>query len=141
MILPILLSLSLLLLFLWIDCVIDRRRLRANHKNALIEVGISKERVEELESAHRKLLHQKKSSEVKTGLIVEAMAPFMEGFPADPKTAHFLGKPIDFVCFQDQDIVFVEVKSGGSQLTKTQRKVKELIESGNVRFEVYRMKG
>lgn len=89
----------------------------------------------------RKTVSQKKSSEVKTGLIVEQMAPFLEGFPYEPSKANFLAKPLDFVVFDDTGIHFVEVKSGGAQLSSKQRKIRDLIEDNKVTFEVYRIKG
>ena len=85
-------------------------------------------------------MHQKKSSEVRTGLIAEQMAPFLESFPYDPKKAAFLGNPLDFVVFDEEGIHFVEVKSCKSQLTTAQRKLRDKIEAGSVTFEVYRVK-
>lgn len=89
----------------------------------------------------KKTVSQKKSSEVRTGLIVEQMAPFLEGFPYNPSEANFLAKPIDFVVFDDDGIHFVEVKSGAAQLSPKQKKIRDLIENHKVTFEVYRIKG
>ena len=94
-----------------------------------------------LEEKLKKVEGQKKSSEVRTGLIAEQMAPFLEGFPADPRTCVFLGRPLDFVSFSDEAVRFIEVKSGNAQLNSHQRQVRDLIESGKVTFEVYRIKG
>lgn len=94
-----------------------------------------------LEEKLRKITSQKKSSEVRTGLIVEQMAPFLEGFVYDSRKAIFLGRPLDFVVFDDTGVHFVEVKSGKSQLSSTQRKIRDQIKAGNVTFEIYRIKG
>ena len=86
------------------------------------------------------LLSQKKSSEVRTGQIAEQLAPFLDNFKHDPKQSHFLGQPIDYVVFEDDKVVFVEVKSGNSKLSSKQRAIKENIESGRVEFETLNIK-
>ena len=89
----------------------------------------------------KKVLSQKKSSEVRTGQIAEQMAPFLDGFPYDPKKSVFLGNPIDFVVFDESGVHFVEVKSGHSQLSGKQRMIRDLLLGGKTTFEVYRIKG
>jgi len=89
----------------------------------------------------RKVVHQRKSSEVRTGQIAEQMAPFLEDFPYDPKKASFLGNPIDFVVFDEEGVHFVEVKSGKSRLSSVQRRIRDSIKAGSVSFELYRIKG
>ncbi len=93
------------------------------------------------EGQYSKLLSQKKSSEVRTGMIAEQIAPFLEDYPADPATARFIGDPIDFVHFDEEKVTFVEVKSGKSQLSKKQRHIRDLIKDGKVDFTLYRIKG
>jgi len=93
------------------------------------------------EDQYNKLLGQKISSEVRTGLVAEQMAPFLSGYPCDPATARFIGAPIDFVHFDGDLITFVEVKSGKSQLSKKQRQIRDLIQAGKVAFTLYRIKG
>lgn len=97
--------------------------------------------VEFQKAQYDKLLSQKKSSEVRVGLVTEQIAPFLENYPEDPNTARFLGEPIDFVHFNSDKIVFVEVKSGRSQLNKRQRQIRDMIKEGKVEFEIYRVKG
>lgn len=99
--------------------------------------ALAEARAEEI----RKIVYQKKSSEVRTGRIAEQMAPFLAGFPYDPKRASFLGNPIDFVVFNEEGIHFVEVKSGKSQLNSAQRRIRDQVVSGKVTFEIYRIKG
>jgi predicted Holliday junction resolvase-like endonuclease len=91
------------------------------------------------EETYRTLLHQKKSSEIRTGQIAETMLPFLKEFPYDPKQAHFLGNPIDYIVFRDEEVVFVEVKSGKSRLTNIQRHIKELILDGKVKWKEIRV--
>jgi predicted Holliday junction resolvase-like endonuclease len=95
----------------------------------------------ELAQKFDKLQHQKKSSEVKTGFLAEALLPLTEQFPCNPKTMRFLGSPIDFVSFDydKMEICFVECKTGDSQLNDNQRKVKKMVEEGRVKFAEVRL--
>ena len=88
---------------------------------------------------YTKLLSQKKSSEVRLGQISEQLVSFLDKFKYDPKNAHFIGMPIDYIVFNNDEIVFVEVKSGGSVLSKKQSEIKKLIAGGRVRFETIRI--
>jgi len=89
---------------------------------------------------YSKLLSQKKSSEIVLGQVAEKLVPFTELFDHDPQKASFLGNPIDFVVFNEDEIVFIEVKSGNSKLTSKQRKIKKLVESKKVRWEEIKIK-
>lgn len=93
------------------------------------------------EEQYKKLLSQKKSSEVRTGKIAEQISPFLSDYPLEPKTARFIGDPIDFVHFDEDKVTFVEVKSGKSQLSTKQRRIRDMIKAGKVDFVVYRIKG
>lgn len=88
-----------------------------------------------------KLQHQKKSSEVRTGFLGEALLPLHESFPVDPKSMRFLGSPIDYISFsyETNTITFIEVKTGDSPLNENQRAVKKMVEEGRVEFKVVRL--
>jgi predicted Holliday junction resolvase-like endonuclease len=91
----------------------------------------------------------KRSRAVLGGQVAEQLAPYLPDFPCDPGDAHFVGKPIDFVCFCGasgaasggivDEIVFIEVKSGGSGLSKTEKSVRDAIIAGKVRWVEYRI--
>ena len=98
------------------------------------------EKIIDLESNYDKLLSQKKSSEVRLGQISENLAPFLKEFKYDPKKCHFLGNPIDYVIFEEDKIVFLEIKSGESALSSTQRNIRDLIKDGKVYFDQMRIK-
>lgn len=91
-------------------------------------------------SENRKILSQKKSSEVITGQIAEKLAPFLSDFEYDPQNAIFLGQPIDYLVFNKDEIVFVEIKSGKSQLSKKQRTIRDLIKDNKVNWKEIRIK-
>jgi predicted Holliday junction resolvase-like endonuclease len=99
-----------------------------------------KSKIAELQEQKSKLFSQKRSTEVRTGHIVEKFAPFLDTFPHDPESAVFLGQPIDYIVFEEDGVTFSEVKSGNSQLSKKQRKIKENIQNGNVFWEEIRVK-
>ena len=88
----------------------------------------------------KKLKSQKKSSEARTGQIAEHFVPLLKDFKYNRKQARFLASPIDYVIFEDDEIIFMEVKTGNSQLTATQRKVRDLVVEKKVKWEVLRIK-
>ncbi|WP_395139739.1 Holliday junction resolvase-like protein [Armatimonas sp.] len=81
---------------------------------------------------------QQRSLSTTYGRITEQWFPLMNQYPYDPQRFRFLGTPIDGVQFEDDKIVFVEFKTNRSQLSKSQRHFRELVESGEVYFEEFR---
>ena len=96
--------------------------------------------IKKLRWRYKRLYSQKKQSEVRLGQITEQLVPFLNQFPYDPKQAQFLGQPIDYIIFQDDKVIFVEVKSGNSRLSKKQKLIKSNVEDGNVEFHEIRIK-
>lgn len=94
-----------------------------------------------LQDKFKALESRKKSTEVKMGAMVEKLAPFLNQFPGSAENAKFLGQPIDYIVFEEDEVVFVEVKSGESNLSEKQRKIKRQIEEGKVSFKIYRISG
>ena len=86
-----------------------------------------------------------RSRAVLSGQFSEQLAPFFPDFNFKPTECKFLGKPIDFIVFKGADdkkideIVFVEVKSGKSKLSSTEKSLKETIEKGKISWEEYRI--
>lgn len=82
-----------------------------------------------------------RSLETIYGNAVENLIPYMEEFKnLDPKNFRQMGKPLDYVYFGEDEIIFFEVKSGNSKLNNTQRRLKSLIENGKVSFKEVRIK-
>jgi predicted Holliday junction resolvase-like endonuclease len=92
------------------------------------------------EQSRKTTLSQKKSSEVRLGNIAEKLAPFLEDFPYNPEDAIFAGQPIDYIVFDHAAVVFVEIKSGNSQLSTKQRRIRDLIKSKCVEWKEIRIK-
>lgn len=88
----------------------------------------------------KKTLSQKKSSEVRLGSIAETLAPFLDQFDFDPENCIFLGKPIDYISFADDEITFIEVKSGKSQLNSKQRHIRDQVNSKLISWKEVRIK-
>lgn len=84
-----------------------------------------------------------RSRSVLAGQFSEQLAPFLPDFPYSATEARFLGKPVDFIVFRGLDerapteIIFVEIKSGESQLSTVERKLRDAVEAGRVRWEEY----
>lgn len=93
-----------------------------------------------LKEKYDRIVSKKKSEEVRMGAIAETLTPFLKGFPYNPKNLKALGNPIDYVSFENDQITFIEVKSGNSKLTKKQKDIKKLVGSGKVKFEVHRIR-
>jgi predicted Holliday junction resolvase-like endonuclease len=97
------------------------------------------DKLEEESKARKKILSQKKSGEVRLGHIAEKLAPFLEDFTYNPENATFLGQPIDYIVFEDDEIVFVEIKSGNAKLSAKQKHIKELIQNKLVSWKEVRI--
>jgi len=92
-----------------------------------------------LQEKYDKELHFRKSSEVRLGKIGENLAPFLNGWPWVPRQFRFLGNPVDGIQFNDDEIIFVEIKTGKARLSKSQKNTKELIKTGKVSFVTFKI--
>ena len=109
----------------------------AEHFKNIAEV---EKNLEEETESRKKTLSQKKSSEVRLGNIAETLAPFLDQFDFDPENCIFLGRPIDYISFEDEEITLIEVKSGKAQLTTKQRHIRDLIKNKQVAWKEIRIK-
>lgn len=87
----------------------------------------------------RELESKSKSLSVKYGKMTEQFFPFLEKYPYDKENFRFLGNPIDGIQFEDDEIIFVEFKTGSSRLSSRQKKISKIIESGKVKFKEFRV--
>jgi predicted Holliday junction resolvase-like endonuclease len=93
------------------------------------------------------------SAHTTKGQILEKWCPFLEHPEIDPdweaKNWAFMGQPIDYIIFDwkenkeinvaDGKIVMLDVKSGKSQLTTKQRRIRDLIKAGRVEWRTIRL--
>ncbi len=98
-------------------------------------------REKEKERAVREAIAQSRA--VLGGKFVEQLAPYLPEFKYDPTEARFIGSPIDLIVFpglakgDPEEIVIMEIKTGKTgQLTPQERKIRQLIEDGMVRWEL-----
>ena len=95
---------------------------------------------DELQQGRRSAVVQSRA--VLGGKFTEQLAPYLPEFSYDPTEARFIGTPVDMVVFpglaqgDPEEVVILEIKSGrASQLTPVQKKIRQLIEDGMVRWE------
>jgi predicted Holliday junction resolvase-like endonuclease len=99
----------------------------------------------ELERARRSAIVQSRA--VLGGKFTEQMVPYFPDFRYDPTEVRFIGSPIDMIVFpglargEPEEIVILEVKTGKSQLTPQQKKIRQLIEDGMVRWDEVHQQG
>ena len=85
-----------------------------------------------------------KSKSVIIGKVTEHLIPYLPEFKYNPKDARFIGSPIDLIVFDGLDegelrkIVFIEVKSSKSTLSKRERLIRDIIKEKKVEWEVLR---
>ena len=79
------------------------------------------------------------------GQVAEQLAPLFAAFPYASGDARFLGAPIDYVVFDgltdddDIEVVLVEIKTGRAKLSERERRVRDAVRDGRVRFETIRL--
>jgi predicted Holliday junction resolvase-like endonuclease len=106
---------------------------------SMVVFAAAKARLDLFRAEKKKHLSQIKSREVLLGHALEKLAPYIDGLGIDPQTAQFLGQPIDFISFGEDEITFIEVKGGKSQLSKKQRKIRELVKEKKVNWKEVRL--
>jgi len=96
-----------------------------------------------LKDKHKKILFQKKSSEVKLGYLVEHLAPVLDEFPYNLEDENVilvpLGQPIDYFVVTENEIGFIEIKTGKSALNKRQQLIKKLVNDKKVVWHLIRI--
>ena len=121
-------------------------RVRLRHRISMVEAEFRASWAEQ-ESSVRKDAAER-SRYVLKGKIAEHMVPlFSDVFPFDPSDARFIGAPIDYLIFdgytavkddkseQPITVILADIKTGNATLNKTERKIKEAVEAGRVRWE------
>ena len=113
--------------------------LKIKEAELLKSIAEVEQNLEEETETRKKVVSQKKSSEVRLGHIAETLAPFLDQFDFDPENCIFLGRPIDYISFEDEVVTLIEVKSGKSQLNAKQRHIRDLIKNKQVAWKEIRI--
>jgi predicted Holliday junction resolvase-like endonuclease len=88
-----------------------------------------------------------RSQAVTAGKVFEQLVPYLPGFGFNPKDARFLGSPVDFVVFDGlsegavRRVVFIEVKTGGADLSRRERQVRDAVAARQVEWAEVRAGG
>jgi predicted Holliday junction resolvase-like endonuclease len=96
-----------------------------------------------LEKIVRRRLSQSRA--VIGGQVAEQMAPVLKGFPYNPGDCRFIGKPIDYIVFNGMDeqqideVIFLEIKTGKSQLSDQEKHLRDAVKAGKVRWQELRL--
>lgn len=117
-----------------------KEELQQREEKILKDIAELELKLSEETEAKKKVTSQKKSSEVRLGHIAETLAPFLDQFDFNPEECTFLGKPIDYISFGDEEITFIEVKSGNSQLNKKQRHIRDQVKAKLINWKEIRIK-
>lgn len=85
-----------------------------------------------------------RSRNVVLGHVHEKIAPLLPNFPYSYKDLVFLWKGVDYLVLDGlskgnlHQIVFLEIKSGVSQLNRNEQMVKHCIEAKHVKYEIWK---
>ncbi len=102
-------------------------------------IAYYRKRVEKLSLSLNEAEKRGRSLSSTYGRITEQFAPFLHSYPYDPSNFRFIGSPIDGIQFNEDGIVFVEVKSSNSRLSEKERKIRDLVERGRVKWMEFRI--
>jgi predicted Holliday junction resolvase-like endonuclease len=117
-----------------------KKELNLKEKKLLSDISDLEFKLLEETEGRKKVLSQKKSSEVRLGTIAETLAPFLDQFEFNPEQCTFLGKPIDYISFGEEEVTIIEIKSGNSQLNQNQRRIRDQIKNNKVSWKEIRIK-
>jgi len=107
--------------------------------------------IEELKKLFKdseKKIRQKSVSSSRRSLVgkfIERFVPFLSNIQYAPSDMHFLGQPIDYIVFDGlrddkiNKVIFLEVKTGDSKLTKREKSLKEVIIKRKVSWKEVRV--
>ena len=125
-------------------------KMQLRHRIAIVEKEFRQTWAEQ-ESSVRKDAADRSRYVIK-GRIAEHMVPMLSDiFKHNPSDARFIGAPIDYLIFDgytsvkdgnsDEEItvVLADIKTGNATLNRTERKIKEAVEKGRVRWETIRV--
>lgn len=135
----------------------QQEQINHNNDNLLKEIAYLKEAQLKLDELHKAQIKDaqkkaredslKRSRSVLRGQATEHLAPFIvDG--VNPKDCRFMGSPVDYVVFDGlsavtdktaktiNEIKFVDIKTGTSNLNTAQRRIRDAINDGKVTFEI-----
>ncbi|MFW9957604.1 MAG: Holliday junction resolvase-like protein [Candidatus Odinarchaeota archaeon] len=131
-------------------CIFFIMKMQLRHRISLVTKEFEKTWAEQESSVRRDAADR--SRYVLKGKIAEHMVPLLSDiFKYDPSDARFIGAPIDYLIFdgytavKDNNsddpitVILADIKTGNATLNRTERKIKEAVESGRVRWETIQL--
>jgi predicted Holliday junction resolvase-like endonuclease len=114
-----------------------------NHSRATLKEVINVEIPKMIEIERADAIKTSKS--IVKGKTVEQLIPFFPDFPYQSADLKGIFAPIDYVIFDGmsrndiKQIVFMDIKSGSSQLTERQRQIQDCLKNSRLKFETFRV--
>jgi predicted Holliday junction resolvase-like endonuclease len=131
-------------------CVYLIMKMQLRHRISLVTKEFEKTWAEQESSVRRDAADR--SRYVLKGKIAEHLVPLLSDvFKYDPSDARFIGAPIDYLIFdgytavKDNNsddpitVILADIKTGNAILNRTERKIKEAVEAGRVRWETIQL--
>jgi predicted Holliday junction resolvase-like endonuclease len=125
-------------------------KMQLRHRIEMVEKEFAQTWAEQ-ESSIRKDATDR-SRYVLKGKIAEHMIPmYRDVFKYDPSDARFIGAPIDYLIFDGYSavkdgnsdepitVILADIKTGNATLNRTERKIKEAVDQGRVRWETIQL--
>ena len=112
-------------------------------KNLEWQFKFEKRLKDEIEKKEKEIREDavKRSSAVLLGKSIEKLVPISKDIEFDPRDMKWLGDPVDYIVFDGlskndtKQVVFLEIKTGSSDLSKRQKQIKKLIEKKKVKWK------
>ena len=135
------------------DYMVEIGNLRNSNNEMETEIEVLHEDVESMTTEMKKQKGRAASAHTQRGLLLEKWCPFLQHDEIDPawdsKDWSFLGQPIDYLVFnwyqdtkenlENGTVVMLDVKSGKSNLTTKQRRIRDLVKAGKVEWREIRL--
>ncbi len=125
-------------------------RAHLRHRIAMVEAEFRQLWAEQEAKMRRDVADR--SRRVLKGKIAEQIVPLLSDvFKYDPADARFIGAPIDYIIFDGYTkvkdgastepitVVLADVKTGDARLSRTEKKIRDAVEAGRVKWETIRL--
>lgn len=132
------------------DCSADEL-LKENLKKAQDKCHAYEQKIIGLVGEHQKEIRAARADSnvsqraIIKGHLAEEICPFLPDFKYGIGDLRMINRPVDFLVFRGmtndkiEEIVFLEIKSGGSMLTEREKQIRDCIEKGRVSWDLYRI--
>lgn len=126
----------------------NKTSLEKNEKEWAVKYTKDIEELKRLFKESEKIIKQKSVASSRRSLVgkfIERFVPFLSKIEYAPSDMHFMGQPVDYVVFDGlrndkiEKVIFLEVKTGESKLTKREKSLKDTISKKKVYWKEIRV--